>query len=539
VTPDDPAHAGARRQVVGAARVVGGLTLLSRVFGLLRDAVCARVFGAGPVWSAFAFAFLLPNLARRLFGEGAITGAFIPAYARLSESDPEGARRYASAMLALVVAAVFALAIVVEGVLLGLYFFTPLGESGGLALLLAMVLLPFAPMVCVTALLGGVLQSHHRFAPTAAAPVILNLCIIAAVLVAAAVGASLESAAFAAAGGVLVAGALQIAWSLAAARAHTSWTAHFAPAAREVRETLRRTAPVILGLGALQLNTLLDGLIASYPVLVGPTLFVPGVGAVEYPLDEASNAALFFAHRLYQFPLGVFGIALATAVFPMLARQAKDPPAFAATLRDGLRLTLFIGLPASVGLVLVRTDLVAVILAGGLFDADAVRRVATILAGYAPAVWAYAMNHTLTRAYYARGDTTTPMRVSIAFVALNVPLNFALIWPLAEAGLAWSTAICAVGQFLTLAALWRRRHAPAPALLHPDTARSAAWTVGLSVVMAGAVLLTLALLPAGGEGRATDLLRLGAAVAVGAGAFLGGAAIAGRPEVRWLVRRGP
>jgi len=526
-------HAGARSQVVGAARVVAALTLLSRVFGLLRDAVCARVFGAGPVWSAFAFAFLLPNLARRLFGEGALTGAFIPDYAELLETDPPEAHRYASAMLALVAALVTAAAVVGELVLLALYLFSPLRDSGALALQLSMLLLPFAPMICVTALLGGMLQSHGRFAPTAAAPVILNLCIILAVAGAAwLASATLEAAAFAAAAAVLIAGLLQIIWSLFAAAPYVNWTPRFAAARLAVRRTLVRTAPVVLGLGALQLNTLLDGLIASYPILVGPT-----IAGLEYPLDQSSNAALFFAHRLYQFPLGVFGIALATAVFPMLARQSRDPDAFASTLRDGLRLTLFIGLPASVGLILVRVDLVAVILAGGLFDASDVARVATILTGYAPAVWAYAMNHTLTRAYYARGDTTTPMRVTLAFVAINVTLNLILIWPLAEAGLAWSTAICAILQFVTLAIIWRRRHAAPGAIVHRDLARSAAWTLLLTLAMAAAVALTLELLPAPGQTRGFDALRLAAGVGVGAGVFLALSIMVGRPEPRWMLRR--
>jgi putative peptidoglycan lipid II flippase len=221
----------------------------------------------------------------------------------------------------------------------------------------------------------------------------------------------------------------------------------------------------------------------------------------------------------------------------MLARQSNDAAAFASTLRDGLRLTLFIGLPASVGLILVRTDLVAVILAGGLFSASDVVRVAAILTGYAPAVWAYAMNHTLTRAYYARGDTTTPMRVTLAFVAVNVTLNLILIWPLAEAGLAWSTAVCAILQFLTLAIIWRRTHAAPGAIVHADLARSAVWTALLSVAMAAAVLLTLELLPGPGQTRLMDALRLAAGVGVGAVVFFGGSVLARRPEPRWLLRR--
>jgi len=527
---------------VGAARVVAAVTLLSRVFGLARDAVCSRVFGAGPVWSAFAFAFLLPNLARRLFGEGALTGAFIPEYSRLLHQDPPAAHRYATAMLRLTAGVLTIAAALVEIVLILLLELSPLGVSGRLALLLSIALLPFAPMICVTALLGGVLQTHGRFAPTAAAPVILNVCIIAGVLGwKLAGGEELETAAFAAAFGVLAAGLLQIAWSFAAARREARWTFKGPDPSSAVRATLRRTAPVVLGMGALQINTLLDGVIASWPVLVGPTVSLPLAGTVDYPLDGAANAALFFASRLYQFPLGVFGLAVATAVFPLLARQASDPDAFDATLSDGLRLSLFIGLPATFGLVLVAGDLTAAIYAGGLFDAASVDRVSLVLAAYAVGVWAYIANHTLTRAFYAVGDTRTPMRVTLGMVAVNLALNVTLIWFLAEAGLALSTALCAIAQLALLAHAWQRRGRP----VGGDVARSFFWSLGLAVAMSLAVLAALAGLAAL-ETRAPDLLpgswaagavRLALAVVVGIAVYGGLAALTGRPELRLLLER--
>ena len=532
-----PAHNTTDRGFVGAARVVAGVTLLSRVFGLARDAICSRVFGAGAVWSAFAFAFLLPNLARRLFGEGALTGAFIPEYTRLLDEDRAAANRYASAMLGLTIAFLSALAIAGELVLLALLTLTPIGRTGDLAITLALVLLPFAPMICVTALIGGILQTHGRFAPTAAAPVILNACIIAGVVLWKLLsGADLEHAAYSAAGGILVAGALQIGWSLLAAREFTSWTRVRTGVRAPVVRTLKRTAPVIVGLGALQINTLLDGLIASWPVLVGATITLPFAGTLDYPLDEQSNAALFFASRLYQFPLGVFGIALATAVFPLLARQAKDPSAFDTTLRDGLRLSLFIGLPATLGLVLVRDDLTSVIYAGGLFDDASVRRVSFVLAAYAAGVWAYIANHTLTRAYYALGDTTTPMRVSLLMVGVNVALNLALIWRLGEAGLAVSTALCGAGQFLLLAAMWRRASGrPIGAGWFSPTA------LVLTMVMGGCVLGLQTALDALGvlaHGWGGSVVRLGGAIVVGTSVYLALAALLRRPELRLLLSRG-
>ncbi len=214
----------------------------------------------------------------------------------------------------------------------------------------------------------------------------------------------------------------------------------------------------------LQLNTLLDGFIASWPTMFGPTIL-----GFEYPLAEGSMAKLSWAQRLYEFPLGVFGIAVATAIFPALSRLASDDAAFAETLRRGVRLVLFIGLPASVGLMLVATPLAATILEGRAFTAEDSRETAWILLGYAPAVWAYSLNQVLVRGFYAKGDSMAPVRIAMGLVGLNLLLNLVLIWtPLRTAGLAWSTAICAALQSLWLMALahaaaWRSRRG----LAHP------------------------------------------------------------------------
>ncbi|MEC9373641.1 MAG: murein biosynthesis integral membrane protein MurJ [Planctomycetota bacterium] len=531
-------------QFMGAARVVAGVTLVSRFGGLARDAVCSRIFGAGPVWSSFALAFVIPNLFRRLFGEGALSAAFIPEYARLLREDPEQARRFASATLAVVTLGLAGLTLVGEAVLWGLLAWTALGESGGLTLRLAMVMLPFMPLVCLTALLGGMLQTHGRFAETAAAPIVLNaLMIAAAVAWGWLMRASLEATAFAVAVAVVSAGAVQVAWSLAALRGRAGWTREMGGAGASLGRLARRMGPAMLGLGALQINTFLDGIIAGWPVLFGPTIGLPGLGETTYPLDESSNAVLFFTQRLYQFPLGVFGIALATAVFPALAHAAGSSDRFAATLRRGLRLSLFIGLPASAGLIAVRSDLAAVVLGGGRFSTEDSARVATVLLGYAPAIWAYAASHVYTRAFYAQGDTTTPMRISLVVVAADLCLNVILIWPLREAGLAWSTSICATGQCIALAVLARRRFNDTgghPAL-RASVWRMLALTVGMGAVLLGAgwALERTALAGSGDAplSWAGHLVRLALLVAAGVGLYLGGARLLRMKELGWLVER--
>jgi putative peptidoglycan lipid II flippase len=278
----------------------------------------------------------------------------------------------------------------------------------------------------------------------------------------------------------------------------------------------------------------MDMVIAMWPLWIGATMFGRPV-----PLDGASNAILSYTQTLYQFPLGVFGIAVATAVFPLLSRSADQPEEFVQHLRRGLRLSLFIGLPASIGLVLVRHDLIAVIFGGGkkAFSDDGLARSASVLLGFAPAVWAYSLNHVLTRAFYAKGNTTTPMRVAMCCVGLNLILNFTLIWPLREAGLAWSTAIGATAQCLTLALL-------APKHLGVRLFDTTTWRafarIGLvAIVMAGAVSATLVLWPTDPQRWWQHVVRLSAGVVVGAGVYALAARLLRLEELRWLLTRAP
>ena len=232
----------------------------------------------------------------------------------------------------------------------------------------------------------------------------------------------------------------------------------------------------------------------------------------------------------------MFGIAVATAIFPALAKVANDSGAFANILRRGLRLVVYFGLPASVGLMLVRVPLTAAILQGKNFTAADTQRVALVLLGYAPAIWAYSMTHTLTRAFYARGDSFTPVRVAMGIVALNLVLNVTLIWtPLKESGLAWSTATCAIVQVVILLRLIRRH---APHALDQSVVSSWMKTAFISAIMAATVYFIgtrLAPSPALAGTWGWSVIELG--ILVGAGAIVVGAlSIALRmPEFKWAL----
>lgn len=537
---------------VGHAVLVSALTLVSRFTGLVRDAILAAALGLTGVADAFFIGFLVPNLFRRLFGEGALTAAFIPQYTELLERDPQLARRFASATIAGLTVLLVGITLIVELVLWRLAEGIEDGSKSGLAVMYTRIMLPYMPLVCLVAMIGGVLQVHKRFGPPAAAPVLLNLVMVAAVLIPTSMLADTDDPQRTAtwlAFSVLVAGVGQLIWQLVVMARAIGLTGRFMGIGPSMKKMLYMMGPMVIGLAVFQINSLMDSLIAFF--LAPGELFGESIQwmghAVAMPLQRGDVAALQWSQRLYQFPLGVFGIAIATAIFPALSaaaarvtgegRGAKPQAAseeFAKILRQGLRLTLFIGLPASVGLILTRVPLARVVYERGAFGMEDSLRVAAILAGYSAAVWAYSMTHTITRAFYALQDATTPLKVSVGMVTLNLALNLTLIWPLGAAGLAWSTAISAAGQVVLLLWLIRRR---VPGPIDGGVLRSWARTGLATLLMAGA----LAPVP-----MFVDIASLSKLAAAGvlAGMVAGGMAVvlavawfSGAEELHWLRRR--
>lgn len=513
-------------------RTVAGLTLGSRVLGLVRDLVTVRVFGDTAVGSAFAAAFAIPNMFRRLFGEGALSAAFIPEYTRLADTDPDRADKFSSLVIGLLALITGGITLVLMLGVLAVLLLAPGNEERVLSLRLVIVCLPFMPLICVAAILGGMLQARGRFGPWAAAPIILNLCIIAASVPFFVVGGDAAFWAYPISAAATISGLLQVVWSFWALRGMVRWTRAVSDVRDQARAMLRRMGPVLIGLGTLQLNSFMDTLIAMWPNWVGPT-----IAGHDYPLDERANAVLFYAQRLYQFPLGVFGIAVATAAFPVLSRAAGDPARFAEALRRGLRLSLFIALPATAGLLAVREPLVRTLFSGlgDGFSDEGINRAAAVLMGYSAAIWAYSLNQLYTRAFYAAGDTKTPMRIAVSMVGLNLVLNMVLIWWLREAGLAWSTAITAVLQTVLLARASRRKLLAGP-VLDTGTRRAVSGQIMASV---GVAVGTGGLLWVWAEpaGWAAGAVRTGAAVLVGMLVYGGWAVGRRAPELRWLLGR--
>ncbi|MCC6425419.1 MAG: murein biosynthesis integral membrane protein MurJ [Phycisphaerales bacterium] len=518
------------------------MTLLSRLGGLARDVLIGRIFGDTALGSAFSAGFTIPNLFRRLFGEGALSAAFIPEYAKAQREGREEADRFSSLTLVRLGIATGLLTAVAEIVLFAALVLLPPDPDRQMSIRLIIIMLPFMPFICGTAILGGMLQVHGKFGPAASGPLVLNGFIIAVGLWHLLRGeAGSPAVAYALGIATTVSGITQAATFAWLLRRHASWRADRQLARERVHRMWVTMIPVLIGLGTLQLNTFIDQLIAMWPIWVGPTVF-----GHPYPLDESSNIIIAAAQRLYQFPLGVFGIAVATAVFPLLSRHAADGERFADTLQRGLRISFYIGLPASAGLMLLNHDVVAALYASGRASVDGaapthggfsdagVARAAAVLAGFAPGVWAYSVNHVFARAFYARGDTRTPMRIAIGMVALNLALNLTLIWFLREAGLAWSTSICAAIQACILGRFCHTRlHAGS---LNRDVLMGLARIVVATGIMAGVVWAVLWMMPA--PQRWLDyVLRAGAGSIVGVAVYAGASLALRTPELRWLAHR--
>jgi len=458
---------------VGKAKIVAAATFLSRLLAVVRESAFAHVFGAESVMDSWALAFMIPNLFRRLFGEGALSAAFIPVYSEaMASEDKQLAQRLARATLWLLVVILAAIVLVGEGIILSLSLFFGDNPKTALTLVLAAIVLPYVILICLVALIGGILNARYHFSCPALAPVILNIfMIVAAVWLTGLLGGDPSEQIFALCVGVLVGGLAQLVLVLLPLkRMGVSLAWLWKPQMEQIRRILKLTAPMVLGLGVLQINTLMDYLWVTW--LTGPLgqpMLIFGSWIIRYPVTDGAVSVLYYSQRLYNVPLGVFGIALATAIFPYFTACAarNDHAGLIETLVRGLRQVAFIGLAASVGLIIISRPAVEFILGGGLsaifgigpgqFDASDIHRVSATLSFYCLGIWAYCGVHVVVRGFYALQDTITPVRIGVRIVLLNIPLNLILIWPLGTGGLALSTAICAALNLAILTRLLNKR----------------------------------------------------------------------------------
>ena len=497
--------------LVRATATIGGLTLVSRILGFVRDMLFARFVGAGLAADCFLIAFRLPNLFRALFAEGAFSAAFVPMFSRtLGANDGQIASGQAFAedvlavllpVLALFTAAMIVLAWPVVWVLTG-GFPGASPEKFGLAVAFTKITFPYLLTISLVSLLGGILNSIGRFWINAAAPVLLNIALIAALLIFRGHGdrysALMQSAA------VSIAGILQLLWLLwACHRARIDLRLRLPRLSPQVRQLLRLIGPAAIGTGAFQINQLISTALAARFL---------GEGAVSY---------LYYADRLNQLPLGLVGIGVGTALLPTLARQlgAGNDAVALHTQNRAVEIVLLLTLPAAAALVASAAPIVATLLEHGRFTHTDTLRTAKVLAAFSVGLPAYVLIKVLTPGFHARQDTRTPVRIALVAMAVNLAGNLLLIAPLGYVGIALSTAVSAwLNAALLYATLRRRAQFGIDARLRRTAPRLLLATVAMSAALVAADRLVAPYMAASLLARATALALLiagGAAVYVG------------------------
>ena len=435
------------RQVVGALGSIGAATLASRVLGFVRDMIVALAFGAGPVTDAFFVAFRIPNILRRLLAEGALSTAVIPVFTEYAVSRPrEELIRMLRAVLA---AALLVLAVTtVAGVLAAPWivsFIAPgFADDPGqraLAVQLTRVMFPYLLLVGLAAFAMGILNSQGRFFAAALGPAILNVGMITAVLT---LAGRVEPPVLSLALGVLLGGVGQMLVQVPSLRGVGLLVP---PSGELAHPALGRVArlllPAVFGLAAVQVMVFVNTLLAS--------LLSPG-----------SISFLYYADRVMEFPLGVFGIALASASLPAMSRQAAqgDTRAVAGTVNFALRLAAYVSLPATVGLVVLSVPITRLLFERGRFGAADTAATAVALVWYAVGLVGFAGARIAAQAFYAVGEPASAVRLGVVAIGANVVAAVVLMGPMGHAGLA---AASSFGAYVNLAGLlWaaRRRFGP-------------------------------------------------------------------------------
>ena len=501
-------------------RQIASLTAASRIFGFVRDIAYSHFFGANALLDAWTIAFKIPNLARRLFGEGAASASFIPVYSEELHKDREQAAQLANTVVTVLFVLLAAIVLIGQGIIWGYYkFFSPPGETR-LVLSLSSIMLPYMLLVCTVAILAGILNVHRHFAAPAAAPIVLNIFIISSILLTGWVfGVKAQQQVFFVAVTVVIAGVVQIAIQIPPLRSagvsiRPAWSACGGVPFRKI---ITLMGPMIIGLTVTQINTLADDLIAwwfSASPEKGDFFLLLGT-KVAYPLQRGSVSHLYYAQRLYQLPLGVFGISLATAIFPVMSSYAarKDFAGLGRTVSEGLCACFFIAIPATVGLAAIADPLISVAFQHGQFSANDTKMVAWTLFFYALGLCGYFIQQVVTRAFYSMQDSRTPTLSALVAVFTNIILNLTLIWFLGTGGLACATSVCSYLQVVILVV--RLRRTGVRPFGPPGPAAELVKTITATLCMSAVIVVTLWL-----SKNTSDIFKLLVVVPSAAGVYL-------------------
>ena len=427
---------------------VAGFTLVSRMTGFLRDVMLGAILGAGLLADAFYVAFRLPNHFRAIFGEGAFNAAYVPSYSRVLETEgAEEAKHFSSQIFTLLLAsqvALLALAWAFMPQVVGLLApgFDSDPQKFDAAVRLTDITFPYLLFITIVTLYSGTLNAQRRFAAAAFAPVLLNLVMIATL----ACAWLFPTAAHAAAWGVTISGVAQLALLMFAAQRAGSLAGFARPRwSADVKQFFGAIVPAVIGSAGVQIALFADTIIASL-------------------LPTGSVSAIYYADRIYQLPIGVIGIAAGTVLLPEMSRRlsAGDPGAAFHAQNRTMALTIALSAPFVVAFLMIPDLIMQGVFLRGRFTLEAAAQSASVLASYGFGLLAVVLIRSAVASFQARGDTRTPMMVSLTAVALNVALKLALYKPFGAAGLALATAAGAWVNFGALTFLAVRGGSMAP-----------------------------------------------------------------------------
>jgi putative peptidoglycan lipid II flippase len=430
-------------KLLKSTAVTGGMTLVSRLTGLLRDVLFARFLGAsaGVAADAFYVAFAIPNFFRRIFGEGAFSQAFVPVLAEHQKKNGiEDSRRFVSHMFgafSLILFVVTLLGVIASPwIIMGLApGFIDEPEKFDLTVAMLRITFPYLMFISLVAMAAGILNTRGKFAAAAFTPVFLNLCLIGAVLW---LTPMMDKPVMGLAWGVFIAGVVQLGFQLPFLKQVGMLTWPRLARHSEVGKVFRLMVPAIFGSSVAQINLLVNRILASFLV----------TGSVSW---------LYYSDRLMEFPLGVFGIALATVILPSLSRRYAEGAAeeFSRLMDWSLRWVFIIAIPAAVGLAVLSAPMIITLFQYGKFNAYDVQMTSNALIAFAIGLPGFILVKVLAPGFYARQDTKTPAKIAVVAFVANIVLSLLLVWELKHVGLALAIAL---STFINSGLLYRRLH---------------------------------------------------------------------------------
>jgi putative peptidoglycan lipid II flippase len=508
-------------KVAKAAGIVSAATMVSRVFGLVRDTVIAALFGANWMTDAFWVAFRIPNMLRRLLGEGSLTVSFVPVFTEyLQKKTRDEALELASnafSILSVILAIVSLLGILLSPLIVGLIApgFITEPTQFELAVFLNRLMFPYIFFIALVALCMGILNSFRHFTAPALSPVMLNIAMIVSALT---LRPFFAEPITALAVGVLIGGVLQLAmqWPFLL-KYGVKFKFRFSLRHPGIKQIGLLMLPAIFGAGVTTINVFVSTILAS---------MLPG-GSVTY---------LFYADRIMELPLGIFAIAIGTATLPSFSRHvaAGNTDELKSGISFSLRLMLFLTIPAMVALMALNLPIISVLFQRGAFDAQATIMTAQALFCYALGLWAFSLIRVIVAVFYSLQDAKWPMKAAIITLIVNLAASLALMYPLKHNGLALANSLAAMANVIILSIVLRKKIGP---FLDRNFYISTLKIITSSVVMLGTIMLIEFFMPwDSGSSFSSRLIYLLTTITAGSATFFVCTYLLKSPEMHSIVR---